>query len=101
MWNRVRSPILLILAILAGVMSLCTALTEITTVISNLTHKQLSLFGLALKYSGSNRYVRTLVVGIPLLYNSFFPSHFQIFICLFLPIIILIENPWCGMLSFV
>lgn len=76
LWNRIRSPTLLILAILAGVMSFCTALTEITTVISNLTHKQLSLFGLALKYSGSNRYIRTLVVGIPLLYDSFSLSYY-------------------------
>lgn len=84
MWNRIRSSILLILAILAGVMSICTALTEITTVIFNVTHKQLSLFGLALKYSGSNRYVRTLVVGIPLLYISFFfLIHRYLFVCFF------------------
>ena len=65
-------------------MSICTALTEITTVIFNINHKQLSIFGLALKYAGANRYVRTLVVGIPLLYDSVhFVLHRYLFVCFF------------------
>lgn len=67
MWKCVRGPVLVLAAVLAAVMSLCVTVTEVTTVISNLKHKQLSVFGLALRLVSNNRGVRTFVVGIPLL----------------------------------
>ena len=48
-------------------MSLCVAVTEVTTVISNIIHKPLSVFGLALQRVSDNRGVRTFLAGIPLL----------------------------------
>ena len=58
---------LLVAALLAGAMSLCVAVTEVTTVISNIIHKPLSVFGLALQRVSDNRGVRTFLAGIPLL----------------------------------
>lgn len=66
-WKLVRGPVLILAAILAGVMSLCVMVTEVTTVISNIVHKQLSVFGLALRLVSDNRGVKTFVMGVPLL----------------------------------
>ena len=57
----------MVAALLAGAMSLCVAVTEVTTVISNIIHKPLSVFGLALQRVSDNRGVRTFLAGIPLL----------------------------------
>lgn len=66
-WKLVRGPTLVVAALLAGAMSLCVAATEVTTVISNIVHKPLSVFGLALQRVSDNRGVRTFLAGIPLL----------------------------------
>ena len=66
-WKLVRGPTLVVAALLAGAMSLCVAVTEVTTVISNIIHKPLSVFGLALQRVSDTRGVRTFLAGIPLL----------------------------------